>query len=187
MEWDWSTAGQDLPEDPHQYLKIKGSFVYEENFTPEYMWYNGTADHYLLGDPINPNGVTVLNPLYGDIHDPQAQIFPFKVHRARQPYDTVYNYLLQPQTTGETGYWTTFDWDSALANGSAAVGMDYSGEYGFAQTEMNWQLSHMVAPAEFALQCTDCHGEGQRMDWAALRYNGDPIYWGGRDLPAQED
>ncbi|MCZ7673336.1 MAG: hypothetical protein M5U34_42595 [Chloroflexi bacterium] len=26
MSWDWSTAGQDLPEDPHEYLKIKGSF-----------------------------------------------------------------------------------------------------------------------------------------------------------------
>ena len=35
MEWDWSAAGQDLPEDPHEYLKIKGSFVYERNFIPE--------------------------------------------------------------------------------------------------------------------------------------------------------
>ena len=25
MHWDWSTAGQDIEEDPHEYLKIKGS------------------------------------------------------------------------------------------------------------------------------------------------------------------
>ena len=43
MFWDWSTAGQDLPEDPHSYLKIKGSFVYEENFQPAYQWYNETV------------------------------------------------------------------------------------------------------------------------------------------------
>ncbi len=30
MTWDWSTAGQDRPEDEHEYLKIKGSFFYEE-------------------------------------------------------------------------------------------------------------------------------------------------------------
>ena len=28
IHWDWSTAGQDLPEDPHQYPKNKGSFAY---------------------------------------------------------------------------------------------------------------------------------------------------------------
>ena len=31
MEWDWSAAGQDLGDDPHIYLKIKGSFVDESN------------------------------------------------------------------------------------------------------------------------------------------------------------
>jgi hypothetical protein len=38
----------------------------------------------------------------------------------------------------------------------------------------------MVQPAEEALQCDACHGEGGRMDWAALGYPGDPIEWGGR-------
>lgn len=181
MEWDWSTAGQDLPEDPHVYLKIKGSFVYETGFIPEYDWYNGLASHYLLGDPIDPSQTTILNDPYGDITDETAKIFPFKIHLARQPYDVVYNYLLQPQTVGEGGYWTTFDWDSALENGSQAVGLEYSGQYGFASTLMYWPLTHMVQPAENALQCADCHGENSRMDWIALGYNGDPMIWGGRD------
>ncbi len=181
MVWDWSAAGQDLPEDPHSYLKIKGSFIYEENIMPDYAWHNGTVERYLLGDPIDPNTITVLNPLLGSIDDPNSKIWPFKIHRATQIYDTVNNYLIQPQTVGETGYWTTFDWDSAARNGMEAVGLDYSGEYGFTQTEMYWTLSHMVAPADQALQCSSCHGENGRMDWQALGYYGDPMRWGGRD------
>ncbi len=179
MEWDWSTAGQDLAEDPHEYLKIKGSFVYDDNFTPEYAWFNGLNDRYLLGDPLDPDGITGMNDPVGDINDPNALIWPFKIHRAKQVYDVIYNYLLQPQTVGN--YWVDFDWDKALRAGSEATGLPYSGEYDFTSTEMHWPLSHMVTPSEQALQCTDCHGENSRMDWEALGYPGDPMTWGGRD------
>jgi octaheme c-type cytochrome (tetrathionate reductase family) len=180
MYWDWSTAGQDIPEDPHTYLKIKGSFVYEGDFTPEYYWYSGIKDRYLFGDEIDPSQPTVMNPPAGDINDPNAKIWPFKVHRAKQPYDTVYNYLLQPKTVGEGGFWTDFDWDQALRLGSEVVGMDYSGEFDFAETEMFWPIAHMVAPVEEVLQCNNCHGEEGVLDWDALGYPGDPITWGGR-------
>ncbi len=183
MVWDWSTAGDDSrAQDTHTYLAIKGSFVYEDNFIPEYAWFNGTAQRYLLGDPLpDPTVPTVLNPPNGDINDPEAMIWPFKVHRANQIYDTVYNWLIQPQTYGEDGYWTHFDWNLAAENGMATVGLPFSGEYGFAPTLMYWPLSHMVQPAEHALQCTSCHGENSRLDWQALGYNGDPMTWGGRD------
>jgi octaheme c-type cytochrome (tetrathionate reductase family) len=180
MDWDWSTAGQDLPENPHEYLKIKGSFVYEQNIMPEYAWFNGDADRYILGDKIDPTVSTVLNPPLGDIRDPEAKIWPFKIHRAKQPYDAGYNYLIVPKTVGEGGYWTEFNWDQAARLGSEATGLAYSGEMGFAPTEMYWVLSHMVAPKEEALQCYDCHGGDGRMDWQALGYYGDPIRWGGR-------
>lgn len=180
MFWDWSAAGQDLPEDPHEYLKIKGRFVYEHNFMPEYAWFNGHNDRYILGDVIDPTQSTVLNLPKGEISDPEAKIWPFKIHRAKQIYDAGYNYLLQPKTVGEGGYWTEFDWDLAARLGSEAAGMEYSGEYGFALTEMYWALTHMVVPKEEALQCNDCHGENGRMDWEALGYYGDPIRWGGR-------
>lgn len=180
MHWDWSTAGQDLEEDPHEYLKIKGSFVYEKEFMPEYGWYNGTADRYLLGDKIDPAKPTSLNTPHGNIEDRTAKIWPFKIHRATQIYDTEYDYLLQPKTAGEGGYWTEFDWDQAARLGSEVVGLPYSGQYDFAPTEMYWPLTHMVAPTEKALQCGDCHSESGRIDWAALGYDGDPIYQGGR-------
>ncbi|OGO11075.1 MAG: hypothetical protein A2Y93_04215 [Chloroflexi bacterium RBG_13_68_17] len=181
IHWDWSTAGEDWPEDPHEYLRIKGSFVYAENILPEYYWFNGQADRYLLGDPIDPSQVTVLNPPYGSLADPSAQIWPFKVHRAIQMYDARYSYLLQPQTVGEGGFWTEFDWDLALRLGAQATGIPYSGVYDWTETEMYWPLSHMVVPAEHALQCQDCHGDNGRMDWQALGYYGDPMLWGGRE------
>jgi octaheme c-type cytochrome (tetrathionate reductase family) len=188
VEWDWSTAGADWPEDPHEYLKIKGSFIYEGDFTPEYYWYNGVVDNrYLLGDPIDPETVTVLNQPSGNIHDPNAQIWPFKVHRATQPFDTAYNYLLQPKTVGEGGFWTDFDWNEAFVLASEVTGVPYSGEYGFTRTDMYWPITHMVAPAGDALTCGECHGDAARLDWEALGYNGDPIEWGSRRTAGLEE
>lgn len=179
--WDWSTAGQDIGDDHYTYLKIKGSFTYERNYQPEYLWFNGNLDYrYLLGDKIDPMKPTYINLPSGDINDPNAKIFPFKRHIAKQPYDTVNNYLLQPRTAGEGGYWTNFDWPSALALGAQDSGMEFSGEYGFAETWMYWPTTHMVQPKENALQCDACHSDNGRLDWEALGYPGDPIEWGGR-------
>ena len=51
VTWDWSTSGQDRPEDHYTYLKIKGDFHYETDVTPTYRWFNGSnAYRYLLGD-----------------------------------------------------------------------------------------------------------------------------------------
>ncbi len=178
--WDWASAGDDSrDEDPHEYLKIKGSFEYQQKLQPEYFWYNGLADRYLLGDPLDAGGVTALNPPKGGIADPTARIWPFKVHRATQPYDSELNHLLQPVTSGEGGYWKEFDWNQALLLGSKITGLPYSGQYGFAATTMFWPQTHMVAPKARALQCQACHSQGGRMDWEALGYPGDPIKWGG--------
>ena len=177
--WDWSTAGDESrEEDVHQYMKIKGSFVYQKNLRPEYRWYNGLADRYLLGDRISDTGRTALNPPRGDIQDPQARIWPFKIHQASQPYDADLKHLLQPVTSGKGGYWTEFDWDKALQAGADITGIPYSGNYDFAKTEMFWPQTHMVAPKERALQCQACHAENGRMDWTALGYAGDPIKQG---------
>ena len=181
MRWEWSEAGQDLPiDDPHEYLKIKGRFRYDRNVQPEYYWYNGRASRYLKGDPVDPAGVTNINYPLGDIHDDGAKIWPFKVHRGNQLYDSTYNYLLAPQTVGPGGYWSEFDWDKAARLAEPLTGLKYSGQYGFAETAMYWPLSHMIAPKSRSLQCAGCHGENGRMDWQALGYDGDPYDRGGR-------
>lgn len=179
--WDWSTAGQDQPENHLTYLKIKGSFVYESNFTPTYVWFNGNLEYrYLLGDRIDPTNPTYINKPAGNISDPKAFIFPFKIHVALQPYDVENKHLLQPLTAREDGFWTTFDWPSALQLGSDITGLDYSGNYGFTETRMYWPVTHMVTPAREALSCDHCHGPSGRMDWESLGYYGDPMDWGGR-------
>ena len=179
--WDWSTAGQDKPDDHYTYLKIKGSFIYEKNIQPDYLWFNGNlAYRYILGDKIDPAKPTYIDLPAGDIKDAAAKIFPFKLHIAKQPYDSGNNYLLQPITAGDNGYWTNFDWDNAFRLAEAVTGLKYSGQYGFAETWMYWPTTHMVQPKENALQCTACHGAEGRLDWLALGYPGDPLEWGGR-------
>ena len=177
--WDWASAGEEgREENTHEYMKIKGSFVYQKNLEPEYYWYNGLAGRYLLGDQLEAGGETALNRPRGNIGDPGARIWPFKVHRATQPYDSQFNHLLQPVTSGEGGFWKEFDWDQALRLGSEITGVPYSGEYGFAKTTMFWPQTHMVAPKTHALQCQACHSQDGRMDWEGLGYPGDPIKWG---------
>ncbi|MFZ6030048.1 MAG: tetrathionate reductase family octaheme c-type cytochrome [Chloroflexota bacterium] len=184
ISWDWSTAGQDQPEDHYTFLKIKGTFAYEKDFQPTYTWFNGNlAYRYLLGDTIDPGRPTMINQPAGDIGDRQARIFPFKIHVAKQPYDTINNYLLQPITAGNNGYWTNFDWDNAFRLAEPVTGLAYSGQYGFAETWMYWPTTHMVQPKENALPCNACHtanDEPGRLDWQALGYPGDPMKWGGR-------
>ena len=181
VDWRWSEAGQDLPiTDKHVYMKIKGRFKYAREVTPEYYWYNGTADRYLKGDTFDPTEPLKLNAPRGGIDDPQARIWPFKVHRGNQPYDRENKTLLVPKTVGEGGYWADFDWDQSFRLAAPITGIEYSGKYGFADTEMYWPLSHMIAPKGRALQCVDCHAEGGRMDWQRLGYDGDPARRGGR-------
>jgi len=181
MDWDWSLAGDDnRPDNPHEYLKIKGEFIYNQSVHPTYAWFNLKADRYIVGDKIDPQKTTVMNQPLGSIKDKTAKIWPFKVHTGKQPYDSVHNVLIPPVTAGEGGFWWEFDWSKALEMGAKRAGIPFSGKFDFAATTMYWPLSHMVAPKEKALGCTDCHSKTGRMDWKALGYGQDPMMTGGR-------
>jgi len=176
LSWDWSQAGQDLPiTNEHLYLKIKGRFTWVKGAQPEYAWYNGTASRYLLGDKIDPEKVTEIAAPLGDRNDENAKLYPFKIHRGRQAYDTEHAHFILPHVYGDKGFWTQFDWDEALRIGSEATGLPFSGKYDFARTEMFMPQNHMVAPKEKALRCFDCHGSTGRMHWRRLGYESDPI------------
>jgi octaheme c-type cytochrome (tetrathionate reductase family) len=200
MIWDWSTAGQ-LNEDGsekheydadenHNYLSIKGNFVYNDNVVPEYFWFNGIANHQLITDKIDTIPVQ-MNSLDGSYRDKgrfqktnqPSKIWPVKVHRGKQLYDTEHMTLIQPKLwdkeEGNGAYWTDFDWEKAASKGMEYVEQEYSGNYGFVETEMYWPLNHMVSPAEQSLKCIDCH----------TRKNGrlaklDDFYLPGRDQKA---
>ena len=216
--WDWSTAGQDIKPKTDEngrpdYDKKKGSFKWAKGARPEYRWYNGTVERHILGDRINTEGPTELTRPVGEINDPTARIYPFKVHRGKQPADAVLGYLLAPKLW--KGFWGHWDWNKAAQEGMKDAGLDYSGEYKFVETVMYWGLTHEVAPKEKSLSCAACHdslnkaphcgrchkgadnidfgkmatlGQGAGtgfLDFKALGYPGDPVELGGRfsDLP----
>jgi len=183
--WDWSTAGQredEKDEDGrYKYSKLKGDFKWESNVVPEYLWYDGSADYYFIGDKFDPSSPLYLNKINGNIADKKSKIYPFKKMIGKQPYDIVNNYLIIPKLFGADGYWKTFDWVKASELGMKEVNLAFSGEVGFIETFMYWPQNHAVTPKEKAVKCTECHSKGNRMDWEALGYkNGDPMKKGGR-------
>ena len=173
--WDWSTAGKLKDGKPyeetsadklHQYDSKHGDAVYGKNLKPEYVWFNGTATHVLLSDKLKGDTV-VLNPLEGGPLDPGSKIYPLKVMRGKQIYDTEYKTLIQPKLFGPKGsgaFWSDFDWEASAEKGMAYVNQPYSGHYGFINTKSNWLLNHMVSPSEDALTCTDCHSKKSRLN-----------------------
>jgi octaheme c-type cytochrome (tetrathionate reductase family) len=180
--WDWSLAGH-KGEDGKPLVKkdaagnvvydgMKGEFVWGENLTPEYYWFDGQVRYSLLGDKIDDSQPVVpINSIRGSYADPKARIWPFKVMRGKQPYDTENKTLLVSHLFGkdDDAYWKTYDWDKSLRAGMRAakeVGQtegDYSGHYGFIETRMYWPITHMVAPKEEALGCADCHSRDGRL------------------------
>ncbi|MFA6542006.1 MAG: tetrathionate reductase family octaheme c-type cytochrome [Bacteroidota bacterium] len=192
MYWDWSTAGKLKNGEPYEerdslgddvYMSIKGSFQWKRHVKPEYVWFNGTATHLLLGDTVSSAAPIQVNTLYGSYSDPEAKIIPVKIHRAKQPYDPVNKYLIQPKTfankKGEGGFWKDFDWQSSFEHGMKAVNLPYSGKYTFANTEMYWPVNHMVSPKAQSLQCKECHTrENGRLE------NIKDFYMPGRDYSA---
>ena len=175
--WDWSTAGKDQPVQKDQYGeplydKQKGDFRWAKNAKPVYQWFNGSVSRYLIGDKIDPAGVTRLNYPRGDRNDPKARIAPFKIMAGKQPYDSGSNIFAVPHLFG--GYWSHWDWNKAIGDGMKVAGLQYSGQFGWAETTMYWKVNHMVAPKSQALKCNECHGEKGRLDWKALGYAGDP-------------
>jgi octaheme c-type cytochrome (tetrathionate reductase family) len=170
MFWDWSTAGRLKDGQPFEeknedgeaaYMSIKGSFRWAKNVKPEYIWFNGTADHYLLGDLVSAARPYPVNKLNGSYEDPGSKIIPVKTHRGRQIYDPATKMLIQPKLyapqKGEGGFWKDFDWDRAAQEGMKTAGLPYSGKFDFIDTLMYWPVNHMVAPKEKSMGCAECH------------------------------
>jgi octaheme c-type cytochrome (tetrathionate reductase family) len=189
MFWDWTTAG-DKNEDGSDkiindengyviYHSKKGTFEWDENVIPEYVWFNGNVTHVTLDDTFSPGQVVKINELQGGIEDANAFIFPVKRFTGIQPYDAgagtlaIPNLFPYPKETDNDAFWKAYDWEAALTSGMAAVGREFVGPVGYIATEMTWIQNHMVAPKEQALQCVDCHTYGSRLNFAALGY--DPV------------
>jgi octaheme c-type cytochrome (tetrathionate reductase family) len=176
MYWDWSTGGKlkdgkpyitmDEEMDRIKYMSKKGDFTWEKNVEPEYFWFNGSMEYTLLTDKIDPSHPPVkLNRVMGDMNDEKSRIYPFKVHRAKQPYDKGNNTMAAVHLFGKdkTSYWKNFHWGNAIEAAMDYMKLPYSGEYDFIETEYHFPTTHMVAPAKNALNCSSCHSKEGRL------------------------
>lgn len=187
MSWDWSTATKrDGEGKPLQikdssgrpaYDAKKGDFVWEKDVIPEYRWFNGKSHYLVMGDQIDPTKLVEINRFEGGPDDADSRIWPMKVHRGKQPYDTENKTLAVMHTFGndDTALWANYDMPKAIAEGMRVAGLPYSGKFDYVKTEMSWPITHMVAPKEDALTCAQCHKQGGRLDKV------EGIYIPGRD------
>lgn len=179
--WDWSTAGrlngegnpiaehnftQSDGAELHTYLSTKGDFEWSENVVPYYAWFNGAIEYTLPETQIDPTQVVEINKVLGTPDGDDSRIWPFKQMIGRQAYDAGFNKLAYSHVWGpttDTAFWTNFDWGKAIEAGMTAAGSEYSGEFGFIDTHMYWPITHMVAPADEALDCAQCHSAQGRL------------------------
>ena len=192
MSWDWEKSGK-LNEKgkkfkrkgaygKYDYLTIKGEMRWEKDVVPEYFWSNGSIMSNTASDMIDPSSVVKVAWPVGSRDDRNSRIFPFKVHHGNQPYDKVNKTLLAPLLGGKNGYWTTLDWPDALSRGQKALGLPFSGEYGFVNSTYVYPTTHMVAPKDNVVDCTECHiRENSRLENLA------GFYMPGRDRFAPLD
>jgi len=187
MTWDWTTAGTPKEDGTHPLIIVdpetgkttydsrKGEFTWASNVVPEYRWSNGAFDFALIEEGVDPEAGFVINEALGSRGD--GLIWPFKVFTGVQPYDAGTNTIAplnlfpKNEEDGATAFWKTWDLEAAVAGGLAAWGQEYSGEMGQIESEMIWPITHMVAPADQALSCDDCHSDDGRLDYVALGYD----------------
>ncbi len=188
MTWDWSTAGIKNTNGANMQIKdesgnviydtMKGTFTWASNVVPDYVWFNGDVLWTELSDTFDPTQMLSLHHLEGAVGQGRARILPVKRFTGVQPYDMASNSLVIPHlfplnANDTNAYWKGYNWTNAIHAGMAAVGKTFSGQLGWANTEMFWFQNHMVAPKEKALKCASCHVPEGRLDFAALGYEPD--------------
>lgn len=169
MVRDWSTPAYDEAKDKHIPTFTMGTDV-----VPEIAWYNGTVQAQLPGVAVTvgDDGVVPMVVPLGSKDDPEAKLFAFKVHRGRMPVLKEDRWLL-PINVEE--FFADGDIDGAVREATHVFyGLDDI-EYEWVEVKRYMGIFHGVEPAETALRCLDCHGEGGRVDWEGLGYEADPM------------
>jgi hypothetical protein len=158
-----------------------GHEVRGSNVIPEFRFWNGTSWVFdrngtagLTTDPID-GGLAMSLPL-GSIND---KIFPFKVHTSVNPIDS---------TSGKTNFdvlkmFMTGCYDEAATSGLSYIGE--SGAYTWSQNKAFQLITHGVAPATTADNCTKCHGEARANLDPTTTSKMDKIGFALKDTPAK--
>ena len=155
---DWSKASKET--------KGKGEATLGQDLVPEYRLIGSKVAQMVAGDKINAKEAPIqLNKLIDAEND--GKIWPVKIMRGKQLYDTVENTLIIPKLYGEAGsgaYFSDYDWQKAAKAGMNAAGLKFSGEFDWVDTEMILPINHMIQGKEKALACEDCHSRDGRLE-----------------------
>lgn len=180
IDWDWRTAGKTRDGEGFKleeytqgdgsrratYKSIKGDFAYGENLVPEYHWFNGQMRYTTIDTNFAPEDAPIaINAVQGSADDPGSRLWPFKRMHTVQPFDDGHNTLVYMHLWGqdEAAFWGNYDFGTAIETGMAEQRVPYSGDYSFVETVSFWPITHMVAPAEEALDCGACHAREGRL------------------------
>lgn len=169
LSWDWSKAGQtseaDNTDENTVFDKNKGLMTYGQNLVPEYRLIGGKIAQMLAGNKIDPSkGPIQLNEMIDAEVD--GKIWPVKIMRSKQPYDTEENTLIIPKLFGEAGsgaFFRDHDWQKAAKAGMSAAGLKFSGKMDWVDTEMILPINHMIGEKDTALACEECHSRDGRL------------------------
>ncbi len=134
------------------------------NLTPEYKWWNGFSSNYLLFDKATTDPLTGRIPTsrpQGAVNDQSAKIFPFKYKTAQQPLASNQDELIALDTSV---YFANGDAAAATMKGLENMGYNSSDPFEWIETDTYQLITHEVAPASKALDCSSCHDSTQRMD-----------------------
>ena len=108
----------------------------------------------------------------GNYEDLESKIWPIKIHRGKQPFDTISKKLVNVKvfgnSKGEGAFWEDLRWDTAIYLGMQYAEREYSGKFDFVQTEAYWPINHQVSPKEQTLKCIDCHTRSEEGRLAKL-------------------
>ena len=176
MYWDWSTAGKrgadgkplvEKNEEGHAiYMGHKGTFRYEENVKPDYIWFNGDVKFTLRDEKVEKAQQPIwINKYLGSPTDGRSMIWPVKTFTGKQAFDAENKTLVVTHLAGadNTAYWKNLNWEKAIETGMQTAGMPFSGKVDFIETVSQWPITHMVAPKDQALGCTECHAKEGRL------------------------
>jgi hypothetical protein len=144
------------------------------------MWFDGAMDWATVGEEFDSSELIGLAVPTAAPGSEGAMIFPFKEMLGRQPFDAGNNVFVVPflfpnGDNAADAFWKSWDWSLAATRGMEAAGLEFSGELAFVDTVMYWPITHQVAPASEALDCTACHSEESVLDFAALGYSEEEI------------
>jgi len=177
VDWDWRTADETRDGEGYKLTEytqgngehraacksFKGSFEYGENLEPEYHWFNGQMVYTTIDTEFDPSNEPLpINEIQGSVDDPGFRLWPFKRMHTIQPFDEGLNTLVYMHLWGQddAAFWGNYNFGPAIEAGMSEERVPYSDDYGFVETVSFWPITHMVAPAEQAVHCGECHQRG---------------------------